>query len=395
MSGAEDFFRSKVFCYLAPFTALATYLIYMIATGRMEFMKGYYELSYLFTYDHGFVSKGFVGEVISWFTDTVTPDIIRGVSIFGAVLLVIAASLCFGSVLDKTRDDRTAFTAAAVIIALLCIAPFTFRIHLIEMKQDKFIWAFALFAVYFSQFKFGIWLAPIFCMIATLINPLFLVGGMLLVSIILLQKCKENGFAAKNIIICAVSYIGMIALGVYSVASGKSHGFADPYEMIEFYFSRYTGTLSESELKLLAGEQMIEYFGTRDAAFFKDVFRVYVLESDVGVYTILNAVFFALPLIVLLAIFWKKTIAEESDKFNKFIFFLCPATLVSVLFMVLLAWGARFFFYSYIVQTGLLLYFIANKNEAVMKTLGKVTDFCKEHTIASAVALIYFAVFFK
>ncbi len=395
MSGAEDFFRSKVFCYLAPFTALAAYLIYMIATGRMEFMKGYYELSYLFTYDHGFVSKGFVGEVISWFTDTVTPDIIRGVSIFGAVLLVIAASLCFGSVLDKTRDDRTAFTAAAVIIALLCIAPFTFRIHLIEMKQDKFIWAFALFAVYFSQFKFGIWLAPIFCMIATLINPLFLVGGMLLVSIILLQKCKESGFALKNIIICAISYIGMIALGVYSVASGKNHGFATPYEMIDFYFSRYTGTLTEKELNLLANEQLIEYFGTRDVAFFKDIFRMYVLESDVGVYTILNAVFFALPLIVLLAIFWKNAIKEESDKFNKFIFLLCPATIVSVVFMALLAWGARFFFYSYIVQTGLLLYFISNKNEAVVKVIGKVTDFCKGHMVASAAMLIYFAVFFK
>ncbi|MBO5858419.1 MAG: hypothetical protein J6R20_01415 [Clostridia bacterium] len=391
----QSFFSSKAFCYLAPFTALATYLIYMIVTGRMEFMKGYYELSYLFTYDHGFVSKGFVGEIISWFADTVTPDIIRGVSIFGAALLIVAASLCFGSVLDKTRDDRTAFTAAAVIIAILCFAPFTFRIHLIEMKQDKFIWAFALFAVYFSQFRFGIWLVPIFCLIATLINPLFLVGGMLLVSIILLQKCKESGFALKNIIICAISYVGMIAQGVYSVASGKSHGFADPYEMIDFYFSRYTGTLSESELNLLAGKHLIEYFGTRDAAFFKNIFRLYVLESNVGVYTILNAVFFALPLIVLLAIFWKKSIKAEPDKFNKFIFLLCPATLVSIVFMTLLAWGARFFFYSYIVQIGLLLYFIANKNEAVMKVIGEVTDFCKKHTLVSAAAVIYFAVFFN
>ena len=130
-------------------------------------------------------------------------------------------------------------------------------------------------------------------------------------------------------------------------------------------------------------------------AFFKDVFRVYVLESDVGVYTILNAVFFALPIIVLLAIFWKKAISAEPDKFNKFIFLLCPATLVSIVFMTLLAWGARFFFYSYIVQIGLLLYFIANKNETVMKVIGEVTDFCKKHTLVSAVAVIYFAVFFK
>lgn len=394
-SGVQSFFESRAFCYLAPFTVLGAYMIYIVATGQMEFMKGYYELSYLLNYEHGFLSKALVGEVIGWFAETVTPGIIKGVSVFGSALLVVAASLCFGSVLDKTRDNPTAFTAAAVIITVLCFAPFAFKIHLYEIKQDKFFWAFALFAVYFSQFKFGIWLAPIFCFLATLVNPLFLTGAMFLVAIILLQKCKESGFAPKNVVVCAVSYIGMIALGVWSVKSGKSHGFADPYEMLDFYFSRYSGTLSDKSAEKLINEQLIEYFGTRDLAFFKNIFVEYALKGDNGVYTLLNGIFFSVPLLVILTVFWKNVIKEETDKFGKFIFFLCSATLISVLFMVILAWGARFFFYSYAVQIGLILYYIANKNDAVLAVVSKATDFCRKHIVASAAALIYFAVFFK
>lgn len=394
-SGAESFFGSRVFCYLAPFTALAAYLIYLVAADEMDFSAGYYELSYLFTYDHGFLSKAFVGEVVSWFVDTLTPEIIKGVSLLGSVLLLIASSLCFGSVLDKTRENKELYTAALVIIGVLCVAPFTFRNHFFEVKQDKFFWALALFAVYFSQFKFGIWLAPILCFAAMLINPIFMTGCMFLIAIILLQKCKDSGFAVKNIIICAVSYIGMIVIGIFSLSSGHKHGFATPDEMIDFYFSRYSATLSETVRNRLVNGELIEYFGTRDTGFFKDVFTRFVVEGGGWAYMLLNAVFFAIPLFALLVIFWKNVIKEEKDKFRKFIFLLCPATMVSVLAMPLLGWGTRFFFYSYVVQLGLILYYIANKNEAVLTVVGRVTDFCKEHILTSAAVLIYFAIFFK
>lgn len=394
-SGAQSFLGSRAFCYLAPFTVLAAYLIYLVASDKMEFSAGYYELSYLFTYDHGFLSKAFVGEIVSWFVDTLTPEIIKGVSACGSVLLLIAASLCFGSVLDKTRDNQNTFTAAIVIIAILCVAPFTFRNHFFEIKQDKFFWALTLFAVYFSQFKFGIWLAPILCFAAMLINPIFMTGSMFLIAIILLQKCKDSGFSVKNIIICAVSYIGMIVIAIFSLSSGHKHGFASPDEMIDFYFSRYNVTLSDTVYNRLANEELIEYFGTRDLGFFKDVFTRFVIEGNGWIYLLTNLVFFSLPLFVLLAIFWKNVIKEETDKFRKFIFFLCPATMISVLAMPLLAWGTRFFFYSYVVQIGLILYYIANKNEAVLTVVGKVTDYCKEHILTSAAVLIYFAIFFK
>lgn len=393
-NGAQSFFETKLFCYLAPFTALAVNLIYLIATDRMEFSPGYYELSYLLTYDHGFMSKAFVGEVISWFADTVTPEIIMGVSVLGSVLLLVAASLCFGSVLEKTRDNPKLFAVAAALVAILCLAPFTFANYFFEMKFDKLFWACTLFAVYFSRFRFGIWLAPILCFIATLINPLFLLGAMFLIAIILLQKCKDSGFAPKNVIICAVSYIGMIALGLISLKSGKDHSFTDVYELIDFYFARYSVTPSDKIVEKIA-EQLFEYSRTRDLNLFKRVYEEYVIEGDFGKVTLLNGIFFSVPLLALLTVFWKKVIKEEPDKFRKFIFFLCAATLVSILFMPIFGWGARFFFFPYVVQLGLILYYVANKNEAVITVVGRIADFCKKHVVVSAAVLIYFAVFFE
>jgi hypothetical protein len=187
----------------------------------------------------------------------------------------------------------------------------------------------------------------------------------------------------------------MIVIAIFSLSSGHKHGFASPDEMIDFYFNRYSATLSDTVYNRLANEELIEYFGTRDLGFFKDIFTRFVVEGDGWIYMLTNLVFFSLPLFVLLAIFWKNVIKEETDKFRKFIFFLCPATMVSVLAMPLLAWGTRFFFYSYVVQIGLILYYIANKNEAVLTVVGKVTDYCKEHILTSAAVLIYFAIFFK
>ena len=391
----EGFAQSRLFCYLAPFAALSVCLIYMIATGKVDFSRGYYELQYLFTYDRGFMARGFIGEVISWFAKTVTPDIIKAVVNIGSALLVAAASLCFGSILEKTRDNPEVFKTAALIIAILCVAPFTFRIHFEEMKVDKFFWAASLFAIYLSNKKIGIWFVPALCFIATLINPVFLAGCVFLVSIILLDECGRSGFARKNVIICGVSYVGMIALGIYSIKSTAVHDFATPLEMVEYYFSRYTQMPAEAKIDEMVNKQLVEFFGGSAGNLFKEVYEANAIGAGKLNYLLANGVLFSIPILGALTVFWVKAIKAEKDKFTKFIFFLCNATLVSILFIPLLGWSPRFFLYSYINQIGMILYFLAKKNETVIALTERIKNFCKNNVIVSACVLIYFAVFFK
>lgn len=394
-SGLESFTKSRLFCYLAPFTALAAYLIYIIASGKVEFSRGYYELQYLINYDRGYCHRGFVGEIISLFADTVTPGIITGIANFGSVLLLVSASLCFGSVLDKTRDNPDLFKAAAVIIAILCVAPFTFRYLFSGIHHDKFFWALGLLAVYLMQFKKGIYAVPVLCFIATLINVAFLLCSMFLVSISLLYKCYKSGFARKNIIICAVAYLGMIGIFVLGIFTTNNQGFADGYEMIEFYYRRYSEPVMASKAQNLVDGLLVEYFNDGAVDVVKTLYQLYIVEGNRELVLFFNGVLFSVPLLAGLAAFWIAAIKAEKEKFGKFIFFLCGATLVLIFLSPFLGWSARFYFYSYIVQIGLILYFVANKNETVTGLVCKVKNFCKDHIVVSSAVLSYFAIYFK
>ena len=393
-TGLDNFIHSKLFCYLAPFAVLMTYFIPVMAEDRFEWFDDYYILSHLFNYDRGFMYKGFVGEVISWFTDTVTPGVIKGTMIFGSVMLLVAGTLCFGAVLSKTRDNREVHQAAMIIIAFLCIAPFTFKPYFVDMKFDKLFWAIALMAVLLCQKKLGIWFVPVLCMVATLINPLFLMGSMLLVAIILLQKCYESGFAVKNIVICAISYIGMIALGVYAITSQTDIGFETPYEMAEYYFKRYSEPIDPAVVEQVSDTFLYEYFEEKNMDFFKKLFEVNFWGWERGKTIASNGLLIGVPAVSLFTAFWVKVIKEEKEKFQKFIFFLCAATAAFAVAIIPIAWTlARNLAHNFIVQFGLILYFLATKNEAVVTVTGRIREFCKNNIVLSASVIAYFAIF--
>ena len=391
----DSFVHSRVFCYLAPFAVLTAYLIYILAAGKMQTHDDYYVLHHLWNYDRGFISRALVGEIISWFVDTVTPTVIRVVSASGSFLLIVAVSLCFGSVLDKTRDNPEIHRNATVLIVFLSVLPFTFKAYLSSVGHDKIFWALALFAVFLSQKKIGIWFTPVLCILETLINPLFLLGCMLLVAIVLLNECYESGFSAKNVIICAVAYIGMIAFGVYSVV-GAYPDFADAREMATYFAARYSEPVSEAVINDLADNYLMDFFEKKTADFiFAEQFRLFFIGWERGTEMLFNALLFSLPAALLLGAFWIRVIKAEEKKFGKFIFFLCGATMAAALvFTVLAAWDfAKYIAYSFIVQLGLILYFLAKKNEAVAAVTGKVADFCKNHAAVAAAAVAYVAIF--
>ena len=394
-TGLESFVKSKVFCYLVPFAVLTAYLIYVIAEGKMQTYDNYYTMHYLWNYDRGFISRGLVGEVISWFVDKVSPTVMTVVSTIGSLLLIASSSLCIGSALDKTRDNPDVYRNVTVLLVIISTLPFTFSAYLSSMSHDKFFWAVALFAVYLSQNKLGIWFTPVLCVLATLINPLFLLGSMLLVAIVLLNECFESGFSAKNIIVCAVAYIGMIAIGVYSVV-GAYPDFADAREMAHYFAERYSEPVPEAVIIDLADNYLMDFFEKKSAEFiFAEQFKLFFIGWGRGLKMVFNALFFSLPACVFLGAFWIKVIKAEEKKFGKFIFFLCGATMAAALvFTVLAAWSfTQYIAYSFIVQLGLILYFLAKKNEAVVTVTGKIADFCKNHIVFAAAAVAYVAIF--
>ena len=82
---------SAFLCYLVPFIFLGGYLIYLILNNEMKAPDNYYLIHFLYTYDHGFVARGLAGEVLSWFFETVSDELIKNVlTVFSALLMISA-----------------------------------------------------------------------------------------------------------------------------------------------------------------------------------------------------------------------------------------------------------------------------------------------------------------
>ncbi len=375
-------------CYLVPFAVLGGYLVSIILRGLTIPATGYYLIQYLYTYDHGFVARGFVGEAISWFFDTVSDKLTEQVSTLFAVLLTVALSLCIGKALSKTKDKPEHFFIVAVLSILICICPVGFPHYCIDDRMDKLTWALALFGVFLAGKKYAIWLVPALCVLATLVNPVFLFTSMILTSIILLYNFYTSNFSLKNGIVCAVSYISMIALGLYSLISEKKLGFESPNEMVDFYFSRYDGTISETLYNTFVNGWLVDYF--EDAAGIIE-FCHQLYFSDNGSAFVIDLIFLMIPTYTLTSLFWKSCIKVSDNKFHRFIFFLCaisPVVYFPIVFLILQS--SKYFYNNLFVQMALMIFFVSQNDCAVTDTFKKAFEWIKNHLIISVCAAIYF-----
>lgn len=376
--------ESNYIFYIVPFTVLT---VWMLSYGR-PLPVGYYIIHYLYTYDHGFIPRGLLGEAISWFTDTVSNELISYIAFIFSALLVLSASMCIGKALSKTKNEKS-FTPVLLIILFLCLFPTTFSMQFQAFHLDKILWFITLFSVYISGNKYGIWLVPALCIISTLINPYYVLGSMILIAIILLQKFVSSNYAFKNGFICLISYAAIIAIALYGIASESKTGFENAKEMTDFYFSRYTGSLSPEAYEGFCNAWLFDYFEP-PARVFELALKYYFKDSNWGLLSLIYFLFIALPFWIIMGIIWIKAIKKENKPFQKFIYFLCFISPVVILPVELIGWELpRYFADSLIVELCLVVYFLTYKHSSVEETIDEITSFLKSNRLFSAAGIIY------
>ncbi len=387
--------QNTVLLYLIPLLLLGGNLIYLVFSGQIESVRGYYLIHYLYDYSHGFVARGLVGEVLSRFFDIITDEITYGVMILFDSLLVISSSLCFGKALSRVKDDSFRFNCILFLIVLICIFPFSFRSYHMDFKLDKLLWALTLFAVFIADNKIGIFLTPFICAAATMVNPVFLFCSMILISIILLQKLCDSKFSAKHIVICFVAYSAMIAIGIYGTLNEKNLGFDNPTEMLNYYFSRYSGIIPDDVAERFVTEWIFEYFDS-PGTIIKKAYDIYLVQWNNKPIVILNAIFFAVPVYTFLSIFWIDVIKAEEKKFQKFIFFLCLISPVVLIPPIVLSWeSSKYFANNIMVQLGLIIYYLANNNQSVLSAVYKLKKRFGNNFVICSAAALYLALLIK
>lgn len=382
----------KILYYIVPALLIGAYLFRLVSVDAVRGAEGYYMIHYLYTYNHGFVAGGFVGEVLSRFFDTISFDLTQKVVIAGDIMLALSAALCIGRSLSLSRDNKIHQIFVFALLLIISASPFAFRAYFVDIKLDTFVWAVALLAVFLSDFKIGVWFVPALCIIATLINPVFLFTSMILVSIILLQKFHDSGMSKSNGIICGVAFIGMIALGIYGAIMEKKLGFETPREMVDYYFSRYYTALDEQTIKNYCELWLYDYFESVPAII-KNSFNIYLAEYTPKA-IILNFLLFVIPIYILFVAVWKRAIKNTEDKFQKLIFLLCMVSPVVCIIPIILSWEtSKYFQNNFIVQAGLIIWYVCHKNTAVTKALHDLYEKCAANPIITACVVMYLALF--
>ncbi len=386
----EKIKKSTLMCYLLPLVLIFSYLFILVKKGLIKSSEGYYMIHYLYDYSHGFVARGLVGEVIRHLTDTVTDEVTYKAVLLFSILLALSSALCIGKALNAVKDDNERFAFALFLILVACFLPFSLKAYFIDIRLDKLLWALTFFAVFLSGNKAGIFLVPPLCIIATLVNPVFLFCSMILISIIMLQRFYSEGYKVTNGILCLVAYVSMIAIGIYGVISEGRLGFSSPTELIEYYFSKYSGGMPESQI-LFEKEWLFDYFDSGSTVL-KKAFDIYFIQWENWKNVIFNTVFFALPVFSLLSAFWVRVIKAEQNRFQKFIFFLCLISPVVLILPIIGSWeSAKYFANNLLVQLCLIIYYIATNSEPVVATLSRAKAWFGEHIIAGSAAVAYFA----
>lgn len=389
LSPDKGIFSSAIACYLFPFVVFGGYLLYCVLAKLMPHAQGYYLIQYLYTYDHGYLSRGLVGEVISWFADTVSDDLTRQIMTGFSALLMIGMSLCIGKALSKVRFDKKKLSIVLFIVVMVFMIPMPHKFYYADMKLDKLVWALTLFSVYIADTKVGKWIVPFICMLATVVNPVFVFTSMILIAIILLQEFHSSGYSVKNGIICGVAYVGIIALALLAPISEKWVGFDNAIEMADYYLVRYEGNFDES-LKESFNYWLMDFFIPADEILSRP-FEAFFKNYGMGMKTILNIIFLGIPACTFTGIFWKKVMKEEENKFQRFIYFLCAISPIVIIPPLVLSWEfSKLFINNIFVQAGLVIYFVVKGNPAVVKVCDEIKETGKKHLVGSVAVILYF-----
>lgn len=389
----ESLISGNAFCYALPFSVFFIWLLILLFTGKIQVARGYYIIHYIYTFDRGFISRGLPGEIISWFTDTVTPEMTMYISFALSAILALSSALCIGYTLKNVKNNNDTNKKVYLLLIILLILPVSFRTFFVDPKFDKLLWSLTLFSVLMSENRIAVCFTPFLCLLATAINPVYLFTSMFLISLVLLQKCYDNSYSKINIFACVAAYSLMIGFGIFSAESQHHLDFNSGAEMIDYFFSRYSEPVESSEKARLIRACVVDFFLPYKECI-KQSFQIYCIEWGEWKTTLCNTFFIALPVFLIFTKIWIMAIKNEENRFQKFIFILFILFPLVSIPLSALSWEAsRYYSNMLIVQICLLIYCLSHNNSAVVKGFSDFCGLCRKNYIVSICSVVYFSLF--
>ncbi len=346
----------------------------------------YYFHFLLLDFKHGYMTRGFMGEIVSWFTDDVSKTTAVVFVSIGLLLLNIVISLIFGKLIKNSEGDIKG--TYIIIISLFILSPMYFRwLAKNGLQTDLYFYLFTFASVLILKNKVLKWLIPVFAIAATLFSVVYPIHCMTLIAIILLYEfSKERNLS--NGVLCVLTYVGIIGVAVFAISKRSSLTFSNVDELYEYMSSKVApGTvLDEGTVKYYIGEYFLS---------FKQAVTQYMfLEISRNLKTIIfSFIFIYLPFIIAISVFWIKCIIKTSDWLNRLIYVFAIAVPFLILFPFIFTgepgrWSAA----AFVVEAGLLIYFLYNKNGCVHSLFIELINKIKNKPYIAIASLLYYIV---
>lgn len=340
-------------------------------------------LTYLGDYSHGFMPRALLGEIISWFSDTVSLEMLHTLSSVVCIILSLVVSLLGGFVIRKVKNKDGVTVFVAIMVASPIFMPL-FSSWLGIMDVYLILLTFVAFA--FNENKFLRYLVPVIALLCVAIHHVYLFLYMVPLAIALLYDCFKNKKYVRDGILCAATYASLIVFAFIILKTRLAEGFGSIDKMVAFMIKKAAFPLTEEWLASIVPN---EYMTSAD-------YLVQNVTPTMTVKNLLGLVVIFLPLFVLFAYGWMQSIRKSEDKCEKFVFFLCLIHPISTApaFFLGLNWN-RWTSAIITSQCILYLFMLYRKNKTVSSVTEQITEFFRKHFMFILLYFIYYTSFAK
>jgi hypothetical protein len=327
-------------------------------------------MPFLVSFKLGIAQRFLVGSIIQLFTNKISLDIIWGISFTSTIIFFLLVSVLAGKVYRKT-EEKYRFPLIMVVLLFL-FSPLSSQFatsNSLFGRMEVFHQTFILLAAICLGSKKTVWLIPFFSIICISIHQVYVFFYFAPLLLILFYKAAVLQNKKDKAVYIAVLSITLITSSVcflffqfYQKLNVNS-----AQEMIDVIYT-YADLKSPYYVEKPLQEDffdMVYFTGiTEQAAKFG------FPEVDRRVIYILYGLLLLSPLVWFFRSFWKKCIKSETSKIMKFVYFAaCMMPIAAIPAFILTLDSGRWFASLLFMQFFLVIFFVSQKEEAVLSAL--------------------------
>ncbi|MEI6577938.1 MAG: hypothetical protein WCN92_00585 [Eubacteriales bacterium] len=371
---------SHIGCYETVIFVFLLFEFISLTSNKTLYSAGFVTTHYLLSYKFGFDSRFLIGSIVSLFTDHVTLHTVFVAGATALIFLIFLISLFLGCAI---RNSHIEIRSAIIVFAVLFLASplsVTYLMGFHFARMDTYWIIITLLALFCLKRPNLRLLVPLLCAAAILVHQGYMVTYMPALAVPIFYEIYNNKYSKKSIAIFCLSCLIMICMFLFLQFFPANIPFNNSIDFAA-YLSKNAG------FKAYAPMLYLEYYAPFPNWWLE--LMIPVIKTLALPWSLILLTFSA-PLLIIFSYIWKQSFRFTSNKFLKFVFFLCLAAPLAFIPAALFGmdwdrWWAAVINNQFII----IFYFIYSNEETVIVFIKKAGDFLINHFLLLLMIIIF------